>query len=83
MIKVDESKCIGCGACVAIDSEHFDFDENGLSKVISQDMTNFSADVIDSCPVGAISIENAEGNIETQAEEVTTEQIEESEQIAA
>ncbi|HIS17191.1 MAG TPA: ferredoxin [Candidatus Coprovivens excrementavium] len=83
MIKVDESKCIGCGACVAIDSEHFDFDENGLSKVISQDMTNFSADVIDSCPVGAISIENAEENIETQAEEVTTEQIEESEQIAA
>lgn len=82
MIKVDESKCIGCGACVAIDSEHFDFDENGLSKVISQDMTNFSADVIDSCPVGAISIENAEENIETQ-EEVTTEQIEESEQIAA
>ena len=78
MIKV----CIGCGACVAIDSEHFDFDENGLSKVISQDMTNFSADVIDSCPVGAISIENAEENIETQ-EEVTTEQIEESEQIAA
>lgn len=83
MIKVDETKCIGCGACVAIDSEHFDFDENGLSKVISQDMTNFSADVIDSCPVGAISIENAEENIETQAEEVTTEQIEESEQIAA
>ncbi len=83
MIKVDESKCIGCGACVAIDSEHFDFDENGLSKVISQDMTNFSADVIDSCPVGAISIENAEENIETQAEEITTEQIEESEQIAA
>ena len=83
MIKVDESKCIGCGACVAIDSEHFDFDENGLSKVISQDMTNFSADVIDSCPVGAISIENAEENIETQEEEVTTEQIEESEQIAA
>lgn len=62
MIKVDETKCIGCGACVAIDSEHFDFDENGLSKVISQDMTNFSADVVDSCPVGAISVENTENN---------------------
>lgn len=74
MIKVDETKCIGCGACVAIDSEHFDFDENGLSKVISQDMTNFSADVIDSCPVGAISVENTENN--------TTENTESAENAA-
>ncbi len=74
MIKVDETKCIGCGACVAIDSEHFDFDENGLSKVISQDMTNFSADVVDSCPVGAISVENTENN--------TTENTESAENAA-
>ena len=74
MIKVDETKCIGCGACVAIDSEHFDFDENGLSKVISQDMTNFSADVVDSCPVGAISVENTENN--------TTENTESTENAA-
>jgi len=74
MIKVDETKCIGCGACVAIDSEHFDFDENGLSKVISQDMINFSADVVDSCPVGAISVENTENN--------TTENTESAENAA-
>lgn len=74
MIKVDETKCIGCGACVAIDSEHFDFDENGLSKVTSQDMTNFSADVVDSCPVGAISVENTENN--------TTENTESAENAA-
>ena len=74
MIKVDETKCIGCGACVAIDSEHFDFDENCLSKVISQDMTNFSADVVDSCPVGAISVENTENN--------TTENTESAENAA-
>ena len=34
---VDQNRCIGCGACVAIDSEHFDFDENGLSHVIKED----------------------------------------------
>lgn len=28
-IIVDDEKCIGCGACVAIDSEHFDFNEDG------------------------------------------------------
>ena len=64
MIKVDENKCIGCGACVAIDPEHFDFDENGLSKVTSQDMTNFNNEVVDSCPVGAINVENTNANAE-------------------
>lgn len=66
MIKVDENKCIGCGACVAIDPEHFDFDENGLSKVTSQDMTNFNNEVVDSCPVGAINVENTNANTETK-----------------
>lgn len=91
MIKVDENKCIGCGACVAIDPEHFDFNENGLSKVISQDLTNFSADVVDSCPVGAITVEEAaqKDNIielKTPAKMESTEDTEESEdteQIAA
>ena len=58
-IVVDETKCMACGACVAIDGEHFAFDENGLSKVISNDnleSTSLSG-AIDSCPTGAISIE--------------------------
>lgn len=86
MIKVDETKCIGCGACIAIDSEHFDFDENGLSKVISQDMSTFSTDVIDSCPVGAISVENTNESSEVnevQENETTVEMTEESEELAA
>ena len=29
--------CIGCGACIAIDSEHFDFNDEGLSSVISNE----------------------------------------------
>lgn len=57
-IKVDEEKCIGCGACVAIDSEHFDFNENGLSNVISSENQESSSlqSAIESCPTGAISI---------------------------
>ena len=59
-IKVDQVKCIGCGACVGIDPEHFDFDDSGLSSVISQD--NLESEdlkqVIDgACPTGAITLE--------------------------
>ena len=27
ILDVEKNKCIGCGACISIDSEHFDFDE--------------------------------------------------------
>ncbi len=54
---VNKEACIGCGACVAIDSEHFDFDDDGLSKVISNE--NVESDeannAIASCPTDAIS----------------------------
>lgn len=50
-------KCIGCGACIAIDNEHFDFEDN-LSKVISNDNLESDAlqNAIASCPMGAIEI---------------------------
>ena len=35
-INVKNDACIGCGACVAIDSEHFAFNDEGLSHPISQ-----------------------------------------------
>ena len=61
-IIVDENRCIGCGACVAIDNEHFDFDENGLSHVIKEDNleTEELNNAIHSCPVNAISISEEE-----------------------
>ena len=61
-IEVDQTKCIGCGACVAIDGEHFEFNSEGLSSVINNDnleSSNLSA-AIDSCPTAAISIDDAE-----------------------
>lgn len=54
---VNEEACIGCGACVAIDQEHFDFNDDGLSEVINNE--NIESDnaknAISSCPTNAIS----------------------------
>lgn len=57
---VVNENCFGCGACQAIDDEHFELD--GTSTVISQDNLDSQAlqDAIASCPVGAISIEDVE-----------------------
>lgn len=54
--------CIGCGACVAIDSEHFDFNEDGMSSVISNDNLESAElqNAISSCPVNAIKLEDSE-----------------------
>jgi ferredoxin len=57
--KVDKEKCIGCGTCVALAGKVFRFDENGKAEVY--DAAGEDADIIamakDSCPVGAISLE--------------------------
>lgn len=56
-LNVNTDACIGCGACVAIDGTHFDFDENGLSEVISNENveTEECQNAIASCPTNAIS----------------------------
>ena len=58
-VRVDNEKCFGCGACVATDPEHFAFDDNGLSKVISEKNVEGNTtleDTVESCPVGAIEL---------------------------
>ncbi len=59
-LNVNEEACIGCGACVAIDPEHFDFNDDGLSNVISNE--NIESDnarnAMSSCPTNAISYVN-------------------------
>ena len=63
-INVSEEACIGCGACVAIDPEHFAFNDEGLSHSISNENLESSelASAIDSCPTSAISIKDEETN---------------------
>lgn len=76
MIKVDKTTCIGCGACVAIDQEHFGFDGDGLSDVISNEpATSATEEAASACPVDAISIETAKEAIniaetDTQSEDI-------------
>lgn len=86
MIKVNKNTCIGCGACVAIAPENFDFDEAGLSTVISETVTESTQEAAASCPVSAITVEATNENTATKESKViefpTNEEQEET-QIAA
>ena len=55
---VVNDSCIGCGACIAVDSEHFDFNEDGLSHAISNENLETAElqNAIASCPVNAIKL---------------------------
>lgn len=57
---VNKEACIGCGMCVSIDPTHFDFDEDGLSHVTTQDNieTEDIENAISSCPTGAIGYDD-------------------------
>lgn len=59
-IVLNEEGCIGCGACIGIDSEHFEFNDDGFSSVKSQENLESPAlsDAIDACPVAVISLED-------------------------
>ena len=63
-LNVNKEACIGCGACVSIDSEHFDFDENGYSEVINNDNidNDNTRNAISSCPTSAISYVEEDNN---------------------
>ena len=62
---VDKTSCIGCGQCIAMFPENFDFDpETSRSIPISQE--NLVDDMVDVCPVGAISIS---GEVDEEEEE--------------
>lgn len=78
-IVVNEDACIGCGACVAIDSSHFAFNDEGLSHAISNE--NLESEellsAIESCPTSAISIiEETDVNGEQKEDEYSSEECE-------
>ena len=66
-VKVDESKCIGCGACASTAPDYFEFDSHGLSKVkqevVAEDDKTVT-DAMESCPVAAISVCGCDENCE-------------------
>lgn len=67
-IKVNQEACIGCGACVAIDPEHFNFNDEGLSNPISNENLESEnlKNAIESCPTTAISITESDDACECE-----------------
>lgn len=62
-IKIDESRCISCGTCVALAPDYFELDPNtGKAKAIKKvtRQTKQLRAAIESCPVGVINLEKNE-----------------------
>ncbi len=59
-VRVSKDECIGCGACQAIVPEVFELEDDGLACAKGEITENNKEDVLDaseSCPTGAIKIE--------------------------
>lgn len=57
-VKLDTSKCIGCGACVAIAPDTFKFNDKGQSTVQNDTVTENARQAAESCPMQIITIED-------------------------
>lgn len=58
-IKVDKSKCIQCGTCVALYPKYFKFDENNKAEANNDEVAeDIAGEAIATCPVEAISSSN-------------------------
>lgn len=60
--QVDKETCTGCGLCVTIAPKTFKLDSEGKAEVINPpgDEEEKIKEAIDSCPVDAIELANAE-----------------------
>ncbi len=70
-VKVNKDACIGCGACAQICDEVFELNDDGLSEVkveeenkekdefvsVKEELQDEVRDAAESCPTGAIEIE--------------------------
>lgn len=70
---VVKDTCIGCGICVAENPEYFEFNEDGLSKPLKQEVLpedkQSILEIIEKCPVEAILIEEEVIEEETELQE--------------
>ena len=60
-LKVNKDKCIGCGQCVSLCENVFDFDDDNLAKVVESPVSNenekAATEAMENCPTGAIEEE--------------------------
>ncbi len=70
-VKVNKDACIGCGACAAICDEIFEINDEGLSEAkveeVKEELQDEVRDAADSCPTGAIEIEEGQEEEEKAA----------------
>lgn len=60
IIKIDEEKCNGCGACAAACHEGAIGMVNGKAKLMREDYCDGLGDCLPACPTGAITFEERE-----------------------
>lgn len=60
IIKIDESKCDGCGLCVSACHEGAIGLVGGVAKLLSDDYCDGLGDCLPACPAGAITFEERE-----------------------
>ena len=60
-ITVNQSSCIGCGACVATAEDLFELNEDGLSQAkveeVPADKEEIAKEAVECCPTAAITVE--------------------------
>ncbi len=60
IIKIDKTKCNGCGACAAACHEGAIGMVNGVAKLLREDYCDGLGDCLPACPTGAITFEERE-----------------------
>ena len=55
-IEVNKDVCIGCGSCVAIASDTFEFGDDGLAQAKDNEITEEVRDAAEACPTEAIQL---------------------------
>lgn len=63
-VEVNKEACIGCGACAAICPDVFEIDDEGLSTVkvetVSEELQEDTTEAVESCPTAAITTEQSD-----------------------
>ncbi len=70
-VKVNKDACIGCGACASICPDVFEINDEGLSEAkveeVKDELQDEVRDAADSCPTGAIEVNEGEEEEEKAA----------------
>ena len=81
IIKINEEKCIGCGACAAACHEGAIEMINGIAKLTREDYCDGLGDCLPACPTDAISFEEREAPAYNEAAVLAAKQKKEPQKL--